>query len=122
MWAFTPLEISFEAAGQSEVFRCIKQRCSELKTISVDKLVINLMAIAEFFNNRTSRSRYRLGEYTLREHLVECYSEALTENVVEIPETATIDDIIARVQLSNSQVDSACEVRVFYTSSSLLYS
>lgn len=107
-WNLRALGISFQSTKQSEMFNAIKRQfvaSTNCKKYSVDKVVVILLGIAEYFNVKVARSRLGKGDYTLREHLIDPKSKVLTG----IPEPLTIDQAIIRVK--KSRVGTRSEVQ-----------
>lgn len=110
-WKLRSLGVSFQSAKQSELFNAIKKQfvaSSNCRKYSVDKVVVVLLGIAEYFNVKVARSRLGKGDYTLREHLIDPKSKVQTG----IPEPLTIEQAIIRVK--KARVGTRSEVQTLY--------
>lgn len=96
-WILRSLGISFQSTKQSELFIVIKKQfavSTACKKYSVDKIVVVLLGLTEYFNVKFARSRLGKGDYTLREHLISYY-----KNDVDVPpESLSIDQAIAKIK------------------------
>lgn len=91
-WGLLPLGIP--VPSHSELFVSIMNRFSGWKTFSVDNMVISLMRVTEYFNDRITRGRIRVGDYTVKENMsvTYCQGDAI------VPEAVTVDQLMNSIE------------------------
>ena len=90
--------------NQSESFNASVKRLDNEKKLGgqpLDKMVVNLFRLDQFYYRRAMNSLYRAGNhYTLREHLKEKY--ILTENII-LPEVLTLEQLFNSIKQNRTE-------------------
>ncbi|KZS11604.1 Uncharacterized protein APZ42_023545 [Daphnia magna] len=90
-WAFRPFGLSLDAidCSSNESLYSTLKRFDGWKSYTIDMMVVSLMRIDEFFMDKITRGRLGLGDYALRDHLSETYSQ---EDAV--PDAVSVEQLI----------------------------
>lgn len=90
-WAFRPFGLSLDAidCSSNESLYSTLKRFDGWKSYTIDMMVVCLMRIDEFFMDKITRGRLGLGDYALRVHLSETYSQ---EDAV--PDAVSVEQLI----------------------------
>lgn len=87
-WALHPLGIPLPSL--SELFVSIMNRFNGWKTFSIDNMAVSLLRVTEFFNDKITRGRIRLGDYTVKENMsvTYCQGDAI------VPDPISVDQLL----------------------------
>ena len=91
-WALQPFEIPL--SSHEELYISILHQFNGWKTLSIDNIVVSLMRITEYLNDRVTRGRIRLGDFTMKENLSITYCQG----DAAVAERISIDQLVNSIE------------------------